>query len=364
MKSDDTKPAVLSAARPLGLMGANALAKIRAWHAAALDQVSYPMIVVGALLAHLDALAAGEVPDGEALGRGLFEHMSVMAWPDGRGKIGGPGWDGLREDSRSYYRGAALALYTRGRTAGRAEGAGSETSAHLIEARNTAQRTAEEAHATIARLQAELAEARGAVIHADFAGGLSVCARPGETTKDVERITCPACLVKLYSVAADDADKMREQVDRLTAEIDAARIEGARVEREALDLYLLAAYQETGYEGPVASALSDALDWLRAHGLTGAKEGCAEGECGACAVMVARPEMPGDGDGSRLTPVNACLVPAAALDGQEVVTAEGLGRPDALHPVQAEKTVDLQHAPGTLGPAAIHHHHRQRRGQR
>ena len=63
-----------------------------------------------ALLAHLDALAAGEVPDGEALGRGLFEHMSVMAWPDGRGKIGGPGWDGLREDSRSYYRGAALAL--------------------------------------------------------------------------------------------------------------------------------------------------------------------------------------------------------------------------------------------------------------
>ena len=81
-------------------------------------------------------------------------------------------------------------------------------------------------------------------------------------------------------------------------------------------------------------AHTTALDWLRGLGLTGAKEGCAEGECGACAVMVARPD--GDGGRSKWTPVNACLVPAAALDGQEVVTAEGLGRPDALHPVQAE----------------------------
>ena len=79
-------------------------------------------------------------------------------------------------------------------------------------------------------------------------------------------------------------------------------------------------------------ARTNALDYLRGLGLTGAKEGCAEGECGACAVMVARP----DGDGSRWTPVNACLVPALALDGQEVVTAEGLGTPDALHPVQSE----------------------------
>ena len=76
---------------------------------------------------------------------------------------------------------------------------------------------------------------------------------------------------------------------------------------------------------------TNALDFLRGLGLTGAKEGCAEGECGACAVMVARP----DGARSRWTPVNACLVPALALDGQEVVTAEGLGTPDRLHPVQA-----------------------------
>jgi xanthine dehydrogenase small subunit len=76
---------------------------------------------------------------------------------------------------------------------------------------------------------------------------------------------------------------------------------------------------------------ANALDFLRGLGLTGAKEGCAEGECGACAVMVARPA----GARSRWTPVNACLVPALALDGQEVVTAEGLGTPEHLHPVQA-----------------------------
>jgi xanthine dehydrogenase small subunit len=77
------------------------------------------------------------------------------------------------------------------------------------------------------------------------------------------------------------------------------------------------------------------LDWLRDRGLTGAKEGCAEGECGACSIMVARPGL-GDPSRTDWTAINACLVPAAGLDGQEIVTAEGLGRPDALHPVQRE----------------------------
>jgi len=75
------------------------------------------------------------------------------------------------------------------------------------------------------------------------------------------------------------------------------------------------------------------LDWLRDLGLTGAKEGCAEGECGACSVMVVRPA--GEG-ASQWTAFNACLVPALALDGQEVVTSEGLGTPGDLHPVQRE----------------------------
>lgn len=78
-----------------------------------------------------------------------------------------------------------------------------------------------------------------------------------------------------------------------------------------------------------------ALDFLRGLGLTGAKEGCAEGECGACSVLVARPDG-ADGTGAAWTALNACLVPAAALDGQEVVTAEGVGTPDDLHPVQRE----------------------------
>lgn len=75
------------------------------------------------------------------------------------------------------------------------------------------------------------------------------------------------------------------------------------------------------------------LQWLRGSGITGPKEGCAEGECGACAVMVARPG--GDG-GTRWTSINSCLVPAAALAGQEIYTAEGLASSEALHPVQQE----------------------------
>jgi xanthine dehydrogenase small subunit len=77
------------------------------------------------------------------------------------------------------------------------------------------------------------------------------------------------------------------------------------------------------------------LEWLRESGFTGSKEGCAEGECGACAVLVAKP----NGAGTRWTAINACLVPAAALDGQEVITAEGLGQPGELHPVQQEMAV-------------------------
>ena len=81
---------------------------------------------------------------------------------------------------------------------------------------------------------------------------------------------------------------------------------------------------------------TNALDFIRDRGFTGAKEGCAEGECGACSIMVLRP----DGEGrSRWTAINACLIPALTLDGQEVVTAEGIGTPTDLHPVQREMAV-------------------------
>jgi len=87
--------------------------------------------------------------------------------------------------------------------------------------------------------------------------------------------------------------------------------------------------------GAVAPHTS-ALDWLRGEGLTGAKEGCAEGECGACSVLLART---GITTPTEWTPLNACLMPAASLDGQEVVTAEGLGSARDLHPVQREMAV-------------------------
>ncbi|MDN5833889.1 MAG: FAD binding domain-containing protein [Brevibacterium sp.] len=87
------------------------------------------------------------------------------------------------------------------------------------------------------------------------------------------------------------------------------------------------------FDGPPHT---NALDFLRGAGLTAAKEGCAEGECGACAIMVARPDADGT---TRWTSVNSCLLPAAALDGQEVITAEGLADSESFHPVQEEMAV-------------------------
>lgn len=81
---------------------------------------------------------------------------------------------------------------------------------------------------------------------------------------------------------------------------------------------------------------TSALDFLRNRGLTGGKEGCAEGECGACSVLIARP---GVASPTEWIAINACLIPAASLDGQEVVTAEGLGTVRDLHPVQYEMAV-------------------------
>ncbi len=76
------------------------------------------------------------------------------------------------------------------------------------------------------------------------------------------------------------------------------------------------------------------LHLLREHGLTGTKEGCAEGECGACAVVMVRPGPDGK---ARYTPINSCLVLAPAVQDTELWTVEGVAPKDAeaeLHPVQ------------------------------
>ena len=64
------------------------------------------------------------------------------------------------------------------------------------------------------------------------------------------------------------------------------------------------------------------LDWLREHAGMGTKEGCAEGECGACTVVL-------DGAASM-----SCLTPAAQADGSHVATVEGLADSDALSAMQ------------------------------
>jgi xanthine dehydrogenase YagT iron-sulfur-binding subunit len=66
------------------------------------------------------------------------------------------------------------------------------------------------------------------------------------------------------------------------------------------------------------------LDTVREKlGLMGTKKGCDRGQCGACTVLV---------NGRR---VNSCLTLAATLEGDDVRTIEGLGRPGSLHPAQA-----------------------------
>jgi xanthine dehydrogenase small subunit len=74
------------------------------------------------------------------------------------------------------------------------------------------------------------------------------------------------------------------------------------------------------------------LAWLRdERRLTGTKEGCAEGDCGACTVMLV------ERDGARLAwkPVNACIRLMPSLAGSAVFTVESLADADgALHPVQ------------------------------
>src|SRR5580698_4220481 len=74
------------------------------------------------------------------------------------------------------------------------------------------------------------------------------------------------------------------------------------------------------------------LDFVRSQGLTGAKEGCAEGECGACTVLMVRPL----GAGCAYVPINSCLLFLPMAASQEIYTVEALAQGGQLAEVQQE----------------------------
>lgn len=72
------------------------------------------------------------------------------------------------------------------------------------------------------------------------------------------------------------------------------------------------------------------LEWLRSTGLTGSKEGCAEGDCGACSVAI----VDRDARGKRCyRAINSCLVPLPLMAGRDITTVEGVAC-GKMHPVQ------------------------------
>ena len=81
------------------------------------------------------------------------------------------------------------------------------------------------------------------------------------------------------------------------------------------------------------------LQWLREdRQRTGTKEGCAEGDCGACMVVVA--DLADDGESLRYQAINSCIQFLAALDGKELITVESLSPAGGrLHPVQQAMVV-------------------------
>jgi xanthine dehydrogenase molybdopterin binding subunit/xanthine dehydrogenase small subunit len=73
------------------------------------------------------------------------------------------------------------------------------------------------------------------------------------------------------------------------------------------------------------------LEFLRGAGLTGGKEGCAEGDCGACSVVMVDRDAQGR---PCYRAINSCLVPLCLMAGREIVSVEGVASGQGLHPVQ------------------------------
>jgi xanthine dehydrogenase small subunit len=92
------------------------------------------------------------------------------------------------------------------------------------------------------------------------------------------------------------------------------------------------------------------LDWLRAAGHSGTKEGCAEGDCGACTVAVLDADAPA---GPTWRGVCSCIMLLPQVVGQQVVTVEGLSDADGLHPAQAAMVEALGSQCGYCTPGFV-----------
>jgi len=93
--------------------------------------------------------------------------------------------------------------------------------------------------------------------------------------------------------------------------------------RTSIEFFLNGERVSLSTEDPTRTVLT----WLReARRLVGTKEGCAEGDCGACTVVVAELQA----GGLRYQPLNSCILALGTLDGKEIITVEGL----KSHPVQ------------------------------
>ena len=199
-------------------------------------------IDVEALLAHLDALTAPA--DGEALGREAWigrANFEKWKMPESRVvEYMRASFDDQPPEEQARYRRIGLRCHARGYAAGIAKGeeerarhheATRATIANLIEAKNLAQRTAEDAHREIARLTAERDAARDC-------GQADVCATPPGCARHWEERN------RELAKELTEATTRREEAESLVAGMSAAVVEakrdGARVEREACANYLAA----------------------------------------------------------------------------------------------------------------------------